>query len=109
MILLAILHCARPFRPIVSLVAIVLPLQGLQVAQFVAPAVGDRLDVIYLPAILGGLPVIPACHRRPARVLAVIQISRDRSPLLPDGLDGRWIEAPSVSVAVAMSAHCCTF
>lgn len=68
--------------------AIILPIEGLEVGQLITAAFGDRSDVVNFPAVVACLPVFLAANHSAAGIGPVVGITRDRFRLLPDGFDG---------------------
>src|SRR5689334_5112584 len=61
---------AVPLRPVVRLEPIVLPLERLEVGEFIAAAVRDGTNVVDLPAHLRRLAVVVVGDQHAATVLA---------------------------------------
>lgn len=85
--------------------AIVLPLQGLEIAEILRAAFRDGLDVVNLPAPLLGLAVLASLHARTTGVLAEPCVVWFGFCLCPYSFDGLLIEGFSTGVCIWLSCH----
>src|SRR5579862_3286010 len=79
---------ARPVGIIIAFVAIVFPIQGLEVVQIVLTALCDGSDMIHLPTIKSGRAMCHSGDRLSTTVSAIGTrvIARDGAALLPNRL-----------------------
>jgi len=92
-------------RIVVAFVPVVFPLQRLQIAEIVSSTLCNGLDVIDFPPQLFRFSVPAPLHTCSADIFAEARIRGLRSSLLPHGLDGLFIEGPSLGRRIWISCH----
>lgn len=93
----------------IALLTIVIPLERLKVREIVSAALCNRLNVIYLPAVLRcRVPIILILHDLTASVMSprISVIAFDWLSFLSDSENGCASERPAVYVSVSIPCHC---